>query len=260
MSRTDKLYKKYVIITGGLGFLGLYMSDLLIKNNYKVIILDKAAPQSEYQKKIVENCYCYEKIDIINEKSIKKFFDKIKKNKIFVYGLINNAAVDSIPKNSQKNSHLPDIDTWNNELSISLNGSYLLIKYFGEEMKKKRMGKIINIGSDLSVIAPNQDLYKSYNNFFKPVTYSVIKHGMLGMTKYFSSLYAISNVNVNMLSPGPIFNNHDKKFVNRLRKFIPFKRMAKKKDLDEALLFLLNSNNNYFTGQNLIVDGGRTII
>ena len=52
----------------------------------------------------------------------------------------------------------------------------------------------------ISVIAPNQNIYKSYNNYIKPVTYSVIKHGLLGMTKYFSSLYAKNNVRVNMIS------------------------------------------------------------
>ena len=76
-----------------------------------------------------------------------------------------------------------------------------MIKFFGEQMIKKKKGSIINIGSDLSVIAPNQKVYrKSYNNYIKPVTYSVIKHGMLGLTKYFSALYGKDNVRVNMIS------------------------------------------------------------
>ena len=260
MKNKSKSQFKYVIISGGLGFLGIYISELLIMSNFKVIILDKQKPKSEKQIKIVKKCFLYKKIDITKEKKISNFFLQLKNQKINVEYLINNAAIDSIPKNTKKNTRLPDIKDWNNELSVSLNGTYLLIKYFGEEMAKNKKGKIINIGSDLSVLAPNQDLYKDFNNFYKPPTYSVIKHGMLGMTKYFASLYSDSNVHVNMLSPGPIFNKHKKKFVNRLKKFIPLKRMANKKDLEDAILFLLSSNNNYFTGQNLIVDGGRTII
>ena len=88
-----------------------------------------------------------------------------------------------------------------------------------EKKWPKKQGSIINIGSDLSLIAPNQNIYKSsYGNYVKPVTYSVIKHGMLGMTKYFASLYGSKNVRVNMLSPGPIKNNQSPKTYKRIKK------------------------------------------
>lgn len=136
-----------------------------------------------------------------------------------------------------------------------------MIKFFGEDMSKKKHGNIINIGSDLSVIAPNQNIYKkAYKNFIKPVTYSVIKHGLYGMTKYFSSLYAKDKVRVNMLSPGPVFKNHKKNFVNEIKIQIPMGRMANKSDLNSSLLFLADEKNIYLTGQNIIVDGGRTVI
>lgn len=136
-----------------------------------------------------------------------------------------------------------------------------MIKYFGEDMSKRKEGNIINIGSDLSAVAPNQDIYKkAYRNFIKPVTYSVIKHGLYGMTKYFSSLYAKDKVRVNMLSPGPVFRNQKKIFTNELEKQIPMGRMACKSDLNSSLLFLADKKNLFLTGQNIIVDGGRTII
>ena len=77
-------------------------------------------------------------------------------------------------------------------------------------MKKQKKGKIIFMGSDLSVVSPNQEIYKSFGNFLKPVTYSVVKHGMLGLTRYFATLYSKYNLQVNMLSPGPIKNKHKK--------------------------------------------------
>jgi NAD(P)-dependent dehydrogenase (short-subunit alcohol dehydrogenase family) len=255
-----KNFEKFIIITGGLGFLGSFFSKILIEENFKVIILDKNDPKTKEQNNLTKKCYLFEKIDITSEKQIKKFFKKLKKNKIYINYLINNAAVDSIPKKLSLNSHLPSIKIWDYELSVSLTGSYLMIKYIGETMEKRNFGKIINIGSDFSVIAPNQDLYSDYKNFLKPVTYSVIKHGMLGMTKYFASLYSKKNIQVNMLSPGPVFNNQKDAFVEKLLKFIPMKRMARKDDLTRSLLFLLSDNNSYYTGQNLIIDGGRTII
>jgi NAD(P)-dependent dehydrogenase (short-subunit alcohol dehydrogenase family) len=250
--------KKKVILTGGLGFLGTHFADVLINCGYDLIIIDKINPKNKIQKEIVKKSYKFLKVDITSESNVLKAFKKLKKDQVEI--LINNAAIDSIPITYEKLNHLPNVKNWNKELSVSLTGSYLMIKNFGEQMNKRKSGKIINIGSDLSYIAPNQDLYSDVKNFLKPVTYSVIKHGLLGMTKYFSSLYAKNNVQVNMLSPGPIYNNQNKLFIKKLLNFIPSKKMASRSDLTDGLLFLIKKTNSYYTGQNLIIDGGRTII
>ena len=188
--------KKYLIITGAGGFLGSYFSKKLSKD-YEVIAVDINKKSLKYLKKDVEKITTYQ-LDISNEVNIKKLFRHLKSKKIFVYGLINNAAIDSIPR-KKKGTQYTDVKSWDKELDVGLKGSYLMTKVFGEEMQKKRIGKIINIGSDLSVIAPNQKIYKkTFGNFVKPITYSVIKHGLYGMTKYFSSFYADANVTVNM--------------------------------------------------------------
>jgi NAD(P)-dependent dehydrogenase (short-subunit alcohol dehydrogenase family) len=248
--------KKIVILTGGAGFIGSHWANLLIKNNYKVVIMD-SKKINKFKTYANENLN-YIHIDITNEFSIKKVFNKLKNKKI--HALINNAAIDSVPKKTKKNNHLPDTIQWKYELDVSLTGSYLMTKYFGEKLKRQKNGKIIYMGSDLSVVAPNQEIYKSFGNFLKPVTYSVVKHGMLGLTRYFASLYSKHNVQVNMLSPGPIYNKHSKKFVKAVSEKIPVGRMGDLKDLDSTLIYLLDVNNNFITGQNIIVDGGRTII
>ena len=128
-------------------------------------------------------------------------------------------------------------------------------------MFNNKNGSIINIGSDLSVIAPNQKIYKSsYKNYKKPPTYSVIKHGLLGLTKYYASLYAENNVRVNMVSPGPVKNNQSRSLINELQNITPMKRLNKPEDLFGVLEFLSNKNSNFITGQNIIIDGGKTII
>ena len=136
-----------------------------------------------------------------------------------------------------------------------------MIKYFGEKMTTNRKGSIINIGSDLSLIAPNQKIYKkAYPNYFKPPTYSVIKHALLGMTKYYASLYAVSNVRVNMVSPGPIKNKQNSKLISEIKNIIPMNRLGKYQDLFALIRFLIDDQSNFITGQNIFVDGGRTII
>ena len=237
----------------------MHYCQLLLQNGYNVIGVDiNINPLKKIKNKSFVSYYC----DISNEQEVNIMFLNFKKKKYFINLLINNAAIDSVPiKKSKKISRLSDIYDWDKELNVGLKGSYLMIKYFGEEMSKKKNGNIINIGSDLSVIAPNQDIYKkAYKNFIKPVTYSVIKHGIYGMTKYFSSLYAKDKVRVNMLSPGPVFRNHKKNFTNEIKTQIPMGRMANKSDLNSSLLFLADEKNIYLTGQNIVVDGGRTVI
>ena len=126
-------------------------------------------------------------------------------------------------------------------------------------MKKNKKGNIINIGSDLSIIAPDQRLY-SHMNYQKPVSYSVTKHGIIGMTKYYAALLAKHNIRVNSLSPGGIFNNQDRKFVLKLKKLIPLNRMAQKDDYNGAIIFMCSDATKYMTGHNLVIDGGRSII
>ena len=153
---------------------------------------------------------------------------------------------------------------WRKELDVGLTGPMLCARFFGYEMfKKKIKGIIINIGSELSVIAPNQKIYSIKSKKIKPVkpvTYSVIKHGIVGLTKYLATYWAENNIRCNCLSPGGVFNNQPKKFVNKLKYLIPLNRMAKKNEYIGAIQFLASDATKYMTGHNLIIDGGRSII
>ena len=117
----------------------------------------------------------------------------------------------------------------------------LCLKHFGKQMlKHKCRGLIINIGSDLSLIAPNQDIYKT-NTFkeseqpVKPVTYSVIKHGVVGLTKYLSTYWANYGIRCNCLSPGPIDQGQNKNFLSKVKKQVPLSRLARPNDFKEAI-------------------------
>ena len=237
--------QKVCLITGGGGFLGAKYCEFFSKKKFKVLCVDN---DKKKLKKInsfkLKNIVTFE-CDITSENSVNQLYKKINKS-YFVDVLVNNAAIDAIPfKKKSKFEKFPSSKVWDKEINVSLKGSFLMIKYFGEEMIKRKKGSIINIASDLSVIAPNQKIYrKSYNNYIKPVTYSVIKHGMLGLTKYFSSLYGKDNVRVNMVSPGPIKNNQSKELLNELNNIIPMRRLGDYRDLFGLLLLLANEESH----------------
>ena len=79
------------------------------------------------------------------------------------------------------------------------------------------------------------------------------------MTKYFASLYAENNVRVNMISPGSIKRNQNKKLSKELKKIIPMNRLGNPNDVMGMLLYLASDHSSYTTGQNFLIDGGRTI-
>ena len=176
---------------------------------------------------------------------------------------MNNAAIDSKVKKNQSMTNSGrfeniSINEWTRHLNVGLMGSMLCSKIFGEIMSKSQKGGVIlNIASDLSVIAPNHSIYKK--GVYKPIMYSVIKHGLLGLTKYLATYWHNKKIRCNSISPGPVKNNQSKNFIKKLEKQIPLNRLAKKDEYMGAIQFLCSDASSYMTGQNLIIDGGRSV-
>ena len=122
-------------------------------------------------------------------------------------------------------------------------------------MSQKKSGNIINISSDLGIISPDQRLY---SKFVKPVSYSVVKHGIIGLTKYTATYWAHRNIRCNSFAPGGIFNKQPKSFISKINKLIPMSRMAKKNEYNATILFLASESSSYCTGSIISVDGGYT--
>ena len=255
--------KNFIVITGAAGFVGSFFATELLKAGYSLILIDKNKKSLNILKKNFFKTYSkkqfYFSKDVSKEKNVKQIFKFLREKKIIISGLINLAAIDAKPKNI--NSKYITSQQLVLELEAGLVSSYLMIKYFGEQMFKKGHGRIINIGSDLSVISPDQKIYSgSYGQYVKPASYSMIKFGLVGLTKYFATLLAAGGVTCNMLSPGAIGHKQSKNLIKNLISKTPMKRLAKRSDLISTLLFLLDENSSFVSGQNIIIDGGRTLI
>ena len=249
------LKNKNIILTGGLGFLGKQITDALIEEGANIFIIDIKNIRKQ-------RLFKYFKSDITNESDLKKILGYFELKKIKIDVLINNAAVDYNPSKTNKSilklENLPN-EIWDKDINVGLKGSYLCTKIFGSYMSKFKNGSIINVSSDLGIIAPDQRIYKK-SGFTKPVTYSVVKHGIIGLTKYTASYWGKKNLRCNAIAPGGIFNNQDRSFVKRINKLIPLQRMAKKKEYNGLILFLCSDLSSYLTGSIIVADGGRTII
>ena len=260
------LKDKYAVVTGGAGLLGREHCFALLELGCNVICTDinkesLDAFHKSMPKKFL-NFFSVKTLDIRNENEIIAFTNKLPKVDI----LINNAAIDAkvtANNSSLKNTKFESFDLvrWEQEISVGLTGAMLCSKHIGSRIAQNNGGVILNIASDLSIISPNQNLYKQEDGSinYKPVTYSVIKTGLIGLTLYLSTYWAKKNVRVNALSPGGVFKDQDEKFVRRLKDLIPLGRMANIDEYKSAIQFLCSDASSYMTGQNIVIDGGRTI-
>lgn len=183
--------------------------------------------------------------------------------------LVNNAAIDAKvkPGTGLEPSRFEGFDRgqWDREIAVGLTGAMLACQAFGAQMAARRRGTILNIASDLSVFAPDQRLYRQEGvaedrQAVKPVTYSVIKTGLIGLTRYVAAYWADRGVRCNALSPGGVYNGQPEAFVQRLSALIPQGRMARREEYRAAVQFLCSDASAYMTGQNLVMDGGRSIL
>ena len=253
------LENKVVVITGGLGFLGKQFVNAFVESKSKVVILD-IIPKSKY-KNISNKYITYFKCDLSKEKQVRSVSKKIVKkfNKINV--LINCVAKDYIPKKNKKRffslESLP-LNIWNRDIEVGLSSLFIATKIIGSLIKKnKEGGSIINLSSDLGIISPDQRIYKKLN-FVKPITYSAIKHGVIGITKYTATYWAKYNIRCNSVAPGGMYNNQNKNFLKEIKKLIPLNRLGRINEYNKLILFLASDSSSYITGSTIVIDGGRT--
>jgi NAD(P)-dependent dehydrogenase (short-subunit alcohol dehydrogenase family) len=274
MKITSSLKGKSVLITGAAGVLGIEHSISLISAGAKVIMTDiddvKLSIAKEYvYKKTGLKAHSYI-MDITKSNSIHEIKKKLDKKKIFIFALINNAAIDhKVSKISKfvSNNRLEEFNPniFEAEVKVGLTGAILCSSIFGPEMAKKRDGVIINIASDMSVISPDQRLYmkkgvSKNKQRVKPVSYSIIKSGLVGLTRYLATYWAEFNVRSNAVSFGGVYDDQNKDFVTKLEKLIPLGRMAQKDEYRGIIKFLCSDDAKYINGQNIVIDGGRSII
>jgi NAD(P)-dependent dehydrogenase (short-subunit alcohol dehydrogenase family) len=254
--------KPLCIVTGGAGFLGLSIVNHMLSKGFNVVSFDLADPSTK-----IENAE-FIKCDITNFENMRTIITKITKKYGGIDVLINNAAIDakvSSDLNSPIDFLSDNFETIHEEFNVSILGALICTQLVAFSMKSNVSSKnksIVFVGSDLSVIAPNQNIYIDQNNsqtFFKPISYSLIKHAIVGIVKYLSVELSKYNIRVNCVSPGPIAHEQPDYLVKNLFTQIPLKRLARIDDIVGVIEFLASVEASYITGQNLLIDGGRSV-
>jgi NAD(P)-dependent dehydrogenase (short-subunit alcohol dehydrogenase family) len=243
------LKDKVIIVTGGSGLIGKEIVANISRKGGIALNADIAAA-TDTEKNTIN-------VDICDEISVQNAVNLIIEKWGRIDGLVNNAY----PRTKDWGAFFEDIplDSWRKNIDYQLNSCFLFCQKTLKIMMERRQGAIVNIGSIYGVLGNDFTLYEEYGGT-SPAAYSAIKGGIINFTRYLASYYGRKGIRVNCVSPGGIFDNQHPSFVSRYEAKAPMGRMGKPDDIAPAVSFLLSDEAKYITGQNLVVDGGWTII
>jgi len=268
-----RLDNKVIVITGATGLLGRRHAEAIACYGGTPILLDLSQQKINDFAIELNDKYGTDSIgfsiDITNEKAIESNAKLLMKKFGKIDGLVNNAAnnpkvEDSKDVNFSRLENFP-LNIWNDDIAVGLTGSFLCAKHYGFAISQNSNGgSIVNISSDLGLIAPDQRLYAkdgidNDKQNVKPVTYSVVKTGLIGLTRYLATYWADKNVRCNALCPGGVENGQPDDFLKEVSKRIPIGRMANADEYQGTLVWMLSDASSYLNGSIIPVDGGRTV-
>ncbi|HXD12304.1 MAG TPA: SDR family oxidoreductase [Anaerolineales bacterium] len=273
MTIQDKfdLSGRLAVVTGGAGLLGAEFCRTLAEAGASVSVVDLNASASQaVADTLTKSGYQALAVpaDITRPDSVNALVEKVLSTFGRLDVLVNSAALDpKFDAEAMKKGITPGafeaypLDQWNAALGVNLTGMFLVTQACVRPMiEQEKKGSIINICSTYGLNGPDQRIYIKDGErvAFKPVYYTVTKAGVMGFTKYLAAYYAETEIRVNALTPGGVFNNHEDYFVKNYSAKTILGRMAKKDEMNGALLFLASDASSYVTGNNVVVDGGWT--
>lgn len=245
------LNNKKIIILGGNGLIGSAISNLFYENGGDVLIIDKNFKRKNKIKQIV--------CDLSSIKKIEQTLKKFEKNKFIPNILINCTFPKS---NNWKKTNYKQVkyQYLKDNVEIHLNSYIWIAKFFADLMKKNKVsGSIVQLASIYGALGQDSNLYKN-TEINESLVYPIIKGGIINSVRSMAAYYGKSNIRINSLSPGGVYDAHSKIFLKQYKLKTPMNRMCKPEEVAYAALYLGSDASSYTTGTNLIVDGGFSII
>ena len=263
-----RLEGQAAVVTGGAGLLGKEFCRTLAEAGANVVVADLNADAA---RQVADDLTAQgfsavgAQVDVTQPDSTRAMVETSVKAFGRLDVLVCSAALDPKFEPQHQGQHgntFEDysLQSWKDALDVNLTGMFLCTQAASRQMVVQDHGSMILICSTYGLVGPDQRIYKREGQpqQFKPVYYSVTKAGVLGLVRYLATYYAGKNIRTNALTPGGVYNNHDETFTSNYSARTVIGRMAKRDEMNGALLFLASEASSYMTGSNVVVDGGWT--
>ena len=245
------LQGKVCVITGAEGFLGKHYVQAIKEAGGVSVSLDSAG-EPDFQ------------VDITNEEAVREVVEKIVAKHGRIDALINNAAMNPAVGDANSAKMFAPVDDypvelWEKELRVNLTGMFICTKAVVPIMKKQATGGVIvNVASEVSVIAHDHRVYNEPGKYKSPA-YVTTKTGVVGLTRSLAAQLGQYNIRVNAFSPGGVENSKmPKDFVERFGSANMLGRMAQPDEYNATIVFLCSDASSFMTGHNVVMDGGKS--
>ena len=260
LKQLSSLKGRRALITGAAGGLGGVMVDTLAELGADLVLVDRTASDLESLASALTARW-----DVQVEQHVCDLEQQSQRSELMVWlrnsdkklnVLINNAAFVGVSGLSGWAVPFEEqtVETWRRALEVNLTAIFDLCQGLTPLLRNAEGASIINIASIYGLYGPDWTLYED-TNMSNPAAYSASKGGLIQLTRWLSTTVA-PHIRVNSVSPGGIFRNQPKSFVQRYEARTPLGRMATEDDFRGVTAFLASDLSNYVTGQNIVVDGG----
>lgn len=262
VSQLFSLENKVAIVTGGAGRLGSQICDGLAEAGAHVVIasrnLERCQQNADELRAKGANSHPFY-LDVTVPASwqqlVQTVMDKLGRIDI----LVNNAY-----SGSHRRFEEMTLEEFESASRGAISSVFLGSQAVVHHMREIRQGAIINISSIYGVVAPDHRIY-GRTGLNSPCNYGAAKAGIIQLTRWLATYLASEGIRVNCISPGGFYDkklrerpDYDDIFVKNYCRGTPLGRMGRESDLKGVVVFLASAAAQYITGQNLVVDGGRT--
>ncbi len=260
---------RVAVITGGGGLLGEQHGIAIASAGGTPVLADVRVDAAREVAAKIAGAYGVPALalacDITQSQDVEGLLAEVLRRYARVDILINNAAnnprVEDGAAPRWTSLERMDRGLWEADLAVGLTGAFLCAQIVGGEMARRGKGAVVNVSSQYGILAPDQRVYRDPalppdEQPIKPLGYTVVKAGIIGMTKWLATYWAERGVRVNTLTVGGVYNEQPAEFVRRIADRIPMARMAQPSEYQGAIQFLCSEASSFMTGANLVIDGG----
>ncbi len=251
---------KVACVTGALGLIGMELIHAFVSSGATTVMLDvndDKGREKEEQLQTDDHRVHYEHLDVTDLENAPAILAKLAHK----YGRIDVWVNSAYPRTSDWGNKVEDLSltSWRQNVDMHLNAYSWFSKEVAMIMKRQESGSIINLASIYGVVGSDFTVYEG-TEMTCPMGYSVIKGGIVNLTRYLASYFGKYNVRVNSVCPGGVFDGQNPVFLENYKKKTPLKRLGTPEEIAAAILFLAGEAASYITGATIMVDGGWTAI